>query len=272
MNKFRLKLNLQLFADELEAVDPGVDNVPAAEVQTETPQVENTSEPGAEPEVAAEPEKQNNFEKAFAKRLAEAEKKWQAETAEKYKDYDVLQKATAHLQKTSGITDLMTLKEELELADLQERAEKQNLDPETLKRIEQLEQKAAKVDEFEQLQQQEQVEKTYFSTLGEFVKDKGVSPEELNQFMIENELTYNPDDMSKSFNIALKAMKADQFEQQAKEKESETISRYLASKSSPKVEGSTGAASSQAVDTSKMSWKDLERHAAARLDAAKTPQ
>src|SRR5690606_21352965 len=129
-------------------------------------------ESGANSEVAAEPEKQNNFEKAFAKRLAAEREKWDKETAERYKDYDVLKKATEHLQRTSGINDLMTLKEELELAELQERAETQNLDVERLKGIEQLEANAAKADEMEQQQQEEQRVQSYFSSLGEFVKDK----------------------------------------------------------------------------------------------------
>jgi hypothetical protein len=270
MKKYLLTLNLQLFSDE-GAVDPGVDFVPAAE-EPVTPQVEPSSESGAIPEAAAEPEKQNNFEKAFAKRLAAEREKWEKDTADKYKDYDVLQKATAHLQKTSGISDLMTLKEQLELADLQERAERQNLDPETLQRIEQLEAKASRADEYEQKQQEEQVQASYFSALNDFVKDKGIESDKLNQFMIENEMTYNPNDMAKSFNIAYKAMKADELEQKLATASEDAVKNYLASKQAPRAEGGNGAAGMQSVDTAKLSWKDVERRAAARLEASKTPQ
>lgn len=266
MKKYPLVLDLQLFSDEV--MDPGVDFVPAAEEHV-TDQVETSSESGADTEVAAEPEKQNNFEKAFAKRLAAEREKWQSEVSEKYKDYDVLQKATAHLQKTSGISDLMTLNEQLELADLQERAETQNLDIDTLKRIEQLEQKAAKGEELEakiQQQQQWQEFETSLKTFadGKEIDGKTVDHKELWNYMYENQIQ-NPE-------IAFKAMKADVLESKLSTAREDSIKDYLASKQAPRAEGGNGAAGMQTTDTSKMSWKDLERRAAARLEASKTPQ
>lgn len=266
MKKYPLVLDLQLFSEEV--TDPGVEVVPAAEEHVQD-QVEPSSESGEESEVAAEPAKENNFEKAFAKRLAAKEAEMEAKYAEKYKDYDVLQKATAHLQRTTGISDLMTLKEELELADLQERAETQNLDVDTLKRIEQLEQKAAKGDALEARIQQEEQMKQFETTLQSFcdgkeIDGKSVDYKELWNYMFENEIQ-KPD-------IAFKAMKADLLESKLATAKEDSIRDYLASKQAPRFEGNNGAAGSQAVDTSKMSWKEIERHAAGRLEAARNPQ
>lgn len=265
MFKYRLALNLQLFADEV--IDSGVEVVPAAE-EHEVNQVES-SESGADTEVVAEPEKQNNYEKAFAKRLAAKEAEMEAKYTEKYKDYEVLQKATAHLQRTSGISDLMTLNEQLELADLTERAENQNLDVETLHRIEQLEQKAAKGDALEaQLQEQEQW-KEFEGTLktfceGKEIDGKAVDHKELWNYMFENQV--------QSHEIAFKAMKSDLLETKLATAKDDSIRDYLASKQAPRFDGSNGAAGSQSVDTSKMSWKELERYSSGRFAAARTQQ
>lgn len=264
--KYRFALDLQQFAEG--ETEPGVEVVPAAEEQV-IDEVDTSSETGEESQVAAEPEKQNNFEKAFAKRLAAKEAEMEAKYAEKYKDYEVLQKATAHLQKTTGISDLMTLKEELELADLQERAETQNLDVDTLKRIEQLEQKAAKGDALEAKYQQEQQRLEFETSLktfceGKEINGKAVDHNELWNFMHENEIN-KPE-------IAFKAMKADLLEAKLATAKEDSIKDYLASKQAPRFEGNNGAAGSQSVDTSKMSWKELERHTSARLAAARTPQ
>lgn len=266
MKKYPLVLDLQLFSEEM--TDPGVEVVPAAE-EHGSDQVDTSSETGERSEVAAEPEKDSNFEKAFAKRLAAKEAEMEAKYAEKYKDYDVLQKATAHLQKTTGIGDLMTLKEELELADLQERAEKQDLDVDTLKRIEQLEEKAAKGDALEAKFQQEQQWKEFENSLqtfceGKEIDGKTVDHKELWNYMFENDIQ-KPD-------IAFKAMKADVLETKLATVKEDSIRDYLASKQAPRFEGNNGAAGSQSVDTSKMSWKELERHAAGRLEAARNPQ
>lgn len=236
--KFRYKLNLQLFAEEA-TVETGVESAPAAEVQTETP---NASETGAETEVAAEPEKQNNFEKAFAKRLKEAQAKWEAEQAEKYKHYEDYRKAAEYLQKTSGINDIMTLKERIELEELQEQAEQQSVPVEVLKRIQELEAKAAKAEQLEKAQQEEQRVSAYWSSINEFVKDKGIEAEKLNQFMIDNGLSYDPNEPAKSFNVAYKAMRADELEQKLATAEKEGMKKLLQAKGSiPTVPGNNAS-------------------------------
>lgn len=246
----------------------GADTVPAAGEQTETPQVESTSEPGVDPKAAAEPEKQNNYEKAFAKRLAEAEKKWQAEIAEKYKDYDTHKELSDYFQKINGM-DAMTLKERVEMERLQERAEKENVPPEVIKRLDELEAKAAKVDEYEKQQQEERSLQEFENGLKEFAKDKLIDGKpidhmEMWQYMHENGIN-KPE-------AALKAMKADFLEKQLETAKKDAVDEYLNSKKGVKVEGSAGAAGVKTVDTSKMSWKDLNNHAAARISAAKQPQ
>lgn len=264
------KVRLHPLFDEEGDIGAGVDTVPAAEEQA-TPQVEPASETGVDTKAAAEPEKQNNFEKAFAKRLAEAEKKWQAETAEKYKDYETHKELSSYFQQINN-ADAITLKERIELERLQERAEKENVAPEVLKRIDMLEEKAAKADQLEQKQQETERVNSYFSSLNEFVKDKGVDAQALNQFMIDNELPYNPNAIEKSFGVAMAAFKADEYKAKLETAKKDAIDEYLGSKKAPKAEGSTGAAGFQTADTSKMSWKDVTKAAAARVDAAKQPQ
>lgn len=243
--------------------DPGVESVPAAEEQT----LETTSEPGVETQADAEPEKQNNFEKAFAKKLAAEREKWEAERQkelEKYKDYEVLQKATQYLQKTSGINDIMSLKEQLELAELQERAEEQNVPPEVLKRIDELEAKAKKAEEYERIQGEAQQRQSFEQSLMEFVKDKeGVDHNQLWSYMFDNGIS--------NMEIAYKAMRAEQLEQQLANAEKQAVEKYLASKKAPRAEGG-GATAFQTTDTSKMSWEEIDRVAAARLRAANQPQ
>lgn len=242
----RWKLDLQMFAE-----DTGVEAAPAAEVQTESTQVE-ASETGAETSVAAEPEKQNNFEKAFAKRLAEAQSKWESEHAEKYKDYDDLKKAAEFFQRRHGFNDFMSLKEEIELAELQDRAEKEQVSPQIIKRIDELEAKAAKADALERQQEEEKRVSAYWSTLNEFVKEKGIEADKLNQFMIENEMTYNPNAPEKSFMLAYKAMKADELEEKLASAEKEGMKKLLQAKGSiPTVPGSNanGQVSSPAPKT-----------------------
>lgn len=257
----RYKMDLQLFSE-----DPGVEDVSAAETPNiETPEVVTDSEKGANTEVVAEPEKQNNFEKAFAKRLAAEKAKWEKETSEKYKDYDTHKELSQYLQEING-ADALTLKEQIEMSKLQQRAEQNEISPEMQKRLEALEAKAAKADELEQQQAEQTRIATYFSTLESFVKDKGVEAEKLNAFMIENELPYDPAKPEKSFNVAYKAMKADELEQQLTTAKESAVKEYLQSKTAPRVEGS-GAPGTIVEDTSKMSWNEIRQRAAARIAA-----
>lgn len=259
---FKVRLHPLFNEEGAIGAESGVEAVPAAEEQA-TPQVE-TSEPGVNEEVAAEPERQNNFEKAFAKRLAAKEAEWEAKNAEKYKDYDALKKTADFFQQRHGFNDLMSMKEEIEMAELQQKAEANNISPEMQKRLESLEEKAAKADVLEQQQQQTAQYQEFRSSLEKFAAEKNANADELHKYMFDNQIG--------SMDVAYKAMRADQLEQQLATAKEDSIKEYLASKQAPKVEGSIGAAGTQSVDTSKMSWKELDKHAAARLEAAKTPQ
>ncbi|MEK3838654.1 hypothetical protein [Paenibacillus sp. FSL R7-0128] len=250
--------------DEEIIEQSGVEETPAAEV-TETPEAVIESESGANEEVAAEPEKQNNFEKAFAKRLAAERSKWDAEVNEKYKDYDTHKELSQFLQEQNGL-DALTLKEQIEMSKLQSRAEDNQISPEMQKRLETLEQKAAKADQLEQLQQQEQQTRTYFDTLTKFTEGKDHNAEELNKFMIENELTYDPTNIEKSLNLAYKAMRAEKLEAELKTAKESAVKEYLQSKSAPKVEGA-GTPGVVVEDTSKMGWNDINKRVAARMAA-----
>lgn len=262
---FALPLNLQLFSEDSGAAETGVESASAAEVQTETPEV-TESQTGVETQAAAEPEKQNNFEKAFAKRLAAEREKWQSETSEKYKDYDTLKDVADYFREVNEAPDMMTLKERIEMERLQQRAERENVPPEVLQRIDMLEAKAAKADEFEQQQAQERTMQEFENGLKEFVKDKQLGEKpvdhlELWKYMHENGIA-KPE-------VAFKAMKADQLETKLQERETDVINRYIQSKSAPKVE-SGGVAGMQ-------SWKptgDIDAataRAAARIRAANNP-
>lgn len=236
---YELTLDLQLFAEET-----GVESVPAAEEQIPAPPENNESDPetGVEEQAAAEPkEKENNFEKAFAKRLAAEREKWEKERQaelEKYKDHDIARKALDFLMKQNNISDPMTLKEQLELAELQERAEKENLPPEVLKRLDELEKKAAKVDEIEKQQQEAQQTQQFEQTLKEFCEGKQLDGKpldykELWKYMYENK-TENPE-------IAFKAMKADILEKQLEQAEKEGMKKLIEAKTNiPKVDGARG--------------------------------
>lgn len=249
--------------EQIMDAEPGSTEVVAAPSTPETPNVEVPE--NNDPKGIA-------FGKALVAEREKIRKELETEYDEKYKDYDLHKDLSGYLSELNGGTDLITLKERVELERLEKRAEKEDVSPETLKRIDELEAKAAKGDELEKQQQEAQRVTAYFSTLDKFLEGKGVESKELNQFMIDNGLSYDSANMEKSFDIAYKAMKAEEFEKKANEKEADTIKRYLASKNAPKVEGSTGAAASQTVDTSKMSWDQLAKHSAERVKASNTPQ
>lgn len=264
--RIKWKLNLQLFAEEGEAVDTGVETTPDAEVQetTET-ETDNGSESGG-------------VEKAFAKRLSQAQAKWESEYRAKFeeekkqeiekvrsefKDYDTYREATEFLQKQHGINDIMTLKEQLELTKLQERAEKQNLDPETLKRIDELERKAARADELEQQRMQEEEERqqaeaqrayeeSYFNSMKEFASSREIEADKLHEFIMENSLFVNPENMEKTFEIAVKAMKHDEIEAKLQSAEKDGMKKLFQAKGAiPTIKGNStqGEISSPAPKT-----------------------
>jgi hypothetical protein len=251
------------------AEESGAESAPAAVEQVEQSTNEVPApESGANEQAAAEPEKQNNFEKAFAKRLADAQAKWEADYAKKYEGFDDYKKAAEYLQKTSGIGDMLTLREQIELAELQERAEQANVPPEVLKRIDQLEAKAAKADEMEANAKQQQEWQTFETSLKEFCADKSIDGKsvdhmELWKYMHDNGVT-KPE-------IAFKAMKADALEAKLETAKTDAVNEYLKSKQAPKIEGSQGAAAQTNLAPPK-NFQEAEARALARMRAAREAQ
>ncbi|OAS19250.1 hypothetical protein [Paenibacillus oryzisoli] len=204
--------------------ESGVESVPAAEVQTT----------GVDSQAAAEP-KDSNFEKAFAKRLSAKEAEWQAKYQElegKYKGHEDYKYVADYLQQAHG-ADLMTIKEKIEMERLQERSERENVPPEVLKRLDELESKAAKADQLEkeqlqrQQEQQEAEEKSktfaeFKGKLDEFAKERGVDSDSLYKFMVDNQTA--------NMEIALKAMKHDEIEQKLAAAEKAGMKKLISAK------------------------------------------
>jgi hypothetical protein len=251
--------------------DIGASSEPDLGVETE----ENTAEPQPDKETN-EPDKIEQS-KSFAKRLEErttailAEKRaeWEAEQSEKYKDYDTHKEVAEYFREVNNFENVLTLKEQIEMEKLQARAEREDVSPEVLKRIDELEVKAAKGEQLEKQQEQQREWNEFETSLKTFCEGKEVDGTPVNhmdlwKFMSENQVS-KPE-------IALKAMKSDALEQKLATAREDSIKDYLASKQAPRAEGNNGAAGTQRVDTSKMSWKEIEKHTVARLEAAKIPQ
>lgn len=275
VNTYRLPMNLQLFAEgEGEGNSTGVEGAPAAGEQLQGTEGA-AAQTGVEGQGAADQEKQNNFEKAFAKRLAAKEAEWQAakdaelqQLREQFKDHDTYKLAAEYLQQTAGVPDMLTLKEEIELARLQERAAKENVPASVLKRIDELEAKAAKGEELEAAQKQQQAWQEFETSLKDFCKDKTIDGKpvdhmELWKYMHENEVS-KPE-------VALKAMKADILEPKLETARTDAVNDYLKSKQAPKTEGSQGAAAQQTPGRAG-SIEAAEQRALARLRAAREAQ
>lgn len=237
MEKTYLPLDLQLFAEE-----SGVEDVPAAEEQVDVqPETSESPETGVDDQAAAEP-KEQAAEKAFAKRLAAEREKWEAEKKaelEQYKDYDVSKKALEYLMRQNNIDDPMTLKEQIELAELQEKAENENLTVEELQRRQELEELKAWKEQVEKQQQEQEILQQFEKSVKEFCEGKELDGKpldhkELWNYMYENK-TENPE-------IAYKAMKADILEKQLETAKKEGVKEFLSAKGSmPKVEGSNSS-------------------------------
>lgn len=265
---FKFRWLTPLFeAEGAIGAESGVENVPAAGEQSQRTEV-NADPSGVETKGAADPEQQNNFEKAFAKRLSAKEAEIEAKFAEKYKGYDDYKLAAEYLQKTSGIGDILTLREQIELQQLQERAEEANVPPEVLKRIDQLEAKAAKADEMEAEAKQKEEWQSFETSLKDFCKDKtldgkAVDHMDLWKYMHENEVT-KPD-------VAFKAMKADLLESKLETAKTDAVKEYLATKTGVKTEGSQGAAA-QSAPVPTGGFKGAEQRAVERMRAAREAQ
>lgn len=270
MKKFLLALDLQWFADGDVDGDTGVDSGLAAEAQTGEEVTPSDTTPTDDTGTGeTTPDAQNNFEKAFAKRLAAKQSEWETQKnaelqqyQEKLKDFDHYKRAADYLQKSADLPDLLSLSEQIELVELQDRAERENVPVDVLRRITQLEAKEQEWDAFQQKQAEMQHFQGFRSNLEKFAAEKGADPNELHNFMYHHQIS-NPD-------LAYNAMRAEKLEAQLGKQKEDVIKEYLDSKKAPRVEGS-GVAMSQGADTSKMSWDELDRHAAARLRAANNP-
>lgn len=247
------KVRPMLMNEAAEIGSPGVESVSAAETQDTA--VTGTSIEGGttlekisgvEDQAAAEP---NNFEKAFAKRLSAERAKWEQETSTKFQDYDVAKKSLEFMMRSNGINDPMALNEQIELAELEEKAANQNLTVEELQRRQELEELKAwkqQVTEQQQQQQQQQEFETGLKSFceGKMLGDKPLNHSELWQYMYEQEIG-KPE-------AAYKAMKADILEKQLENAEKEGVKKFLAAKGSiPTVTGNTsqGQVSSTAPKT-----------------------
>lgn len=224
-----LPLNLQLFAEDMGATDSGVESAPAAEVH-------DSPETGVDTQAAAEP-KENNFEKAFAKRLAAKEAEWQTKIQElegKYKDYDDVKSVADYFRELNQAPDVLSLKERIEMERLQQRADQENVPVEVLKRLQELEVKAAKADELERtrnddLQRQQQEQETqkayqeFRGKLDEFAKEKNVESDKLYAYMQENQIG--------NVEAAFRAMQYDDLQVKLAEAEKNGMKKLLQAKS-----------------------------------------
>lgn len=197
----------------------GVEEVSAAEGQAESAEVVSDQAAQSSPDTTEA--QQNNFEKAFAKRLTAEREKWQQEVSDKYKHYDHYERAAKYLQKQNNIEDVLTLAQQIELAELQEQAEKQNVPVEVLQRIQTLEAEAAEGRQLKQQQQNLEFYRGFQQQLNEFVQGKDVGAKELEDYMLKEEV--------KSMDVAYRALRAEKLEQELssirQKTEAETIKK-----------------------------------------------
>ena len=216
------------------------------------------SETGESTEGISDPK----VETAFAKRLAAERAKMEAEYSEKYKDYDTYKEVGEYFREANEFEDVLSLKEQIEMQRLQDRAEKSQVPPEIQRRLEELETKAAKADEFEEQQKQQEWYKGFRNEMSTFAKEKGVEVDDLEKFMIDNKVG--------NMDIAYKAMKFQDVEAQKENIEKDAVKKYLESKKAPKIEGTSSPAYVK-PDTPK-SWAEARQRAAEQMRSSKTNQ
>ena len=260
-DNFLFPVHLQYFSEE-PAAEPPVSEPTSVEGEgVAAPQVQ-------EPVID---ESQIEQSKSFAKRLEERtqaklqeeRQKWEQEKAEEFKDYEQAKKAADYLRQRGGFEDFMSLNEAIELEMLQEQAQKESVPVEVLQRINALEQKAARADELEQQQEQREIYSQFKNALGDFVKDKeGVTADALEDYMLEHQVA--------SFDVAYKALRAEQLEQQLATAKQDAIKEYLESKKAPKVEGS--GAAGVVTDTPPKNFDEARQRALERIRAANQQQ
>jgi hypothetical protein len=258
MKKYLLTLDLQTFAD-----DPATEDSPSVEVEDTSSDEGNA--PESNPETTDEVTKQESFAKRLKeqtdKTLAEERKKWESENSEKYKDYDVAKKSLEYMMRSNKIDDPMTLKEKIELAELEEKAEQENLTVEELQRRQELEDLKAWKKQVEEKEQQGEQYKTFRTSIEEFAKENDADADALEKYMYEEQIG--------SPKAALRAMKADELEKKLEEKETDIIKRYVESKKAPKAEG---AGTAGTVTETPKTWEESRAAALSRIRATNTPE
>jgi hypothetical protein len=259
-----LILDLQLFAED-EAVATGVEDAPAAGEQPEASEG-SANQTGVDEQAAAEPEKQNNFEKAFAKRLAAERSKWESELSDKLKDYEAHRRVSEFFQQYNGM-DLNALMERIELEQLKQQAEQQQVPVEVMRRIQELEQKAALAEQLAQQHAQAQWEKTYRDGLAAYVQGKeDADPDAITKFLVDNGISVDPNDMNKAFDLAYKAIQFEKLQQQLASAEKDGMKKLIGAKGSiPANVGSSGQG--QVSSGTPKTFADARARAMARLGA-----
>lgn len=185
----------------------------------------------------------NRLKEQTDKALSEARSQWEKEQSEKYKDYDTHKELSEYLQRVNG-ADAMTLKEQIELEKLQERADKNETTPEMQKRLEALEAKSARADELEAQQAKEYTNNLFWKAAESFVEGKDVSKEDLNKYMIENDIFVDPTNAElaqKKFDMAYKAMQYDAMAKKLESAEKDGMKKLMQAKGSiPTIPGKSG--------------------------------
>jgi hypothetical protein len=261
MNKFRLHPLYDL--EGAIGTESGVNDVPAAEVQSDV------VETGVDNKVEAEP---NNYEKAFAKRLTserekiekELREKWETESAEKYKPAT---KAAQYLQKKYGITDETTLLKQLEEADLEEEAEREGLPASVIKERQEAARDREALKQYQTKEEQQQQYQTFRSNLEKFATEKQADANEIHQYMHDNQF---PAD---KVELAYKTMQSDkvlaekaEFDAKKEEFKKNAVKEYLDSKKAPKAEGK--GAAGIVGQGAPGSWQAADARFKARIEAA----
>jgi hypothetical protein len=234
---------------------------PSVEGEAEASGTETASVPDPNGNTADDVAKQESFSKRLKESVAKERQAWEAEQAEKYKDYDLHKELSTYLSDLNGGVDLMTLKERVEMERLQERADELGIPPEMQRRLEQLEAKAAKADQLEQQQQQKDEWSKFETSLKQFCEGKEidgnpVDHSELWKYMHENG-TSSPE-------IAFKAMRHDALEKKLETAEKEGVKKFLQAKGSiPTVAGKT--ATGQTFSAAPKTFAEARQRAMLRM-------
>lgn len=201
--------------------------------------VQESSNPSATDDVVKQESFAKRLKEEREKILSEERAKWEAEQADKFKDYDVSKKALEYLMRKSNIDNPLTLKEQIELAELEEKAERENLTVEELQRRQELEELKAWKAQVESEKQQQQAWQEFEQTLKDFCKDKEIDGKPLDHMEL---WTYMHENGASKPEVAYKAMRSDYLEQQVANAEKEGVKKFLSAKGSiPTVEGKTAA-------------------------------